>query len=48
MAVDEKGDVMAIAHSCADICGVQFHPESVMTEFGRDLIKNWLNEKGSQ
>ena len=46
-AVDEEGDIMALAHSYIDICGVQFHPESVMTEFGRDIIKNWLNEKGS-
>jgi anthranilate synthase component II len=23
--------------------GVQFHPESILTEYGKDMIKNWVN-----
>lgn len=41
-AVDEQGNVMAIRHPLHDIRGVQFHPESILTEHGKQLIKNWL------
>lgn len=47
-AIDEQGNIMALAHPQLDICGVQFHPESIMTEFGRNMIRNWINEKRSQ
>jgi anthranilate synthase component 2 len=33
---------MAIAHKQFDVRGVQFHPESIMTEHGQLMIKNWL------
>jgi para-aminobenzoate synthetase component 2 len=33
---------MAIAHKTKPICGVQFHPESVLTEHGYQMIGNWL------
>lgn len=42
-AVDEKGTIMALAHRELPVRGVQFHPESVLTEFGREMILNWLN-----
>lgn len=42
-AVDDKGTIMAMAHRELPVRGVQFHPESVMTEFGKELILNWLN-----
>ena len=42
-AESESGVVMAIAHTELPIFGVQFHPESVLTEFGHTLIENWLN-----
>lgn len=42
-AVNEEGLVMAIAHQTNDVRGVQFHPESVMTEHGIKIIKNWLS-----
>lgn len=38
----EMGTVMSIEHGKYDVCGVQFHPESIMTEGGLQIIKNWL------
>ena len=34
---------MAIRHKSFNICGVQFHPESLLTEHGLILIENWVN-----
>ena len=42
-AVDNDGNIMAIAHKKFDVRGVQFHPESVLTPEGRKMINNWLN-----
>lgn len=39
---DENNHVMAIKHSRYNLHGVQFHPESVMTPDGRQMISNWL------
>ncbi len=41
-AVDEHGRVMALSHSRYDVKGLQFHPESVLTENGVRMIQNWL------
>jgi anthranilate synthase component 2 len=41
-AEDEHGVMMALRHQTLDVRGVQFHPESVLTEFGKEMIKNWL------
>lgn len=41
-AVDEYGEIMAISHKEFDVKGVQFHPESIMTEYGHELLRNWL------
>ena len=41
-AVDEKGEVMAVQHKTLPIYGVQFHPESIMTPQGADMIRNFL------
>ncbi len=43
-AVDEFGEIMAIRHKTHDVRGVQFHPESIMTEHGHQLLQNWVNE----
>lgn len=41
-AVDEHGRVMGLSHMRYDVKGLQFHPESVLTEKGVQMIKNWL------
>jgi anthranilate synthase component 2 len=41
-ATDENGLIMAIEHTSYDVCGVQFHPESVLTPNGETVIKNWI------
>ncbi|MFD2574003.1 anthranilate synthase component II [Spirosoma soli] len=41
-AIDEHGRVMALAHARYDVRGLQFHPESVLTENGVKMIENWL------
>lgn len=41
-AVDDDGFVMAIKHKEYDVHGVQFHPESVMTPLGKQMMENWL------
>lgn len=45
-AQTETGTVMAIAHVELPIVGVQFHPESVLTEGGYRLLANWLASAG--
>lgn len=42
-AVDEQGRVMGLAHRHYDVKGLQFHPESVLTENGVQMLVNWLN-----
>jgi len=42
-ATDEKGVMMALRHREFDVRGVQFHPESVLTENGKEMIFNWLS-----
>jgi len=41
-SVAENGDIMSIKHKQYEVRGVQFHPESIMTEYGKELMKNWL------
>jgi anthranilate synthase component II len=41
-ALSENGIVMAVSHEHCDIKGVQFHPESYMTELGPKILANWL------
>lgn len=42
-AIDSDGNIMALKHILHDVRGVQFHPESILSEYGEILIKNWLN-----
>jgi anthranilate synthase/aminodeoxychorismate synthase-like glutamine amidotransferase len=37
------GVVMGVRHRSLDVEGVQFHPESILTASGHDLVRNWLN-----
>jgi anthranilate synthase component 2 len=41
-AVDDLGRIMALRHKQFDVRGVQFHPESVLTPYGKKMISNWL------
>ncbi len=41
-ATDSEGIVMAVTHSEWPWFGVQFHPESIITQFGRELLTNFL------
>jgi para-aminobenzoate synthetase component 2 len=45
-AATEEGVIMGVKHKSAPIEGVQFHPESVLTEGGHHLLANWLTEVG--
>lgn len=41
-ARDENNYIMALQHKEYDVQGVQFHPESVLTPMGEDILRNWL------
>jgi anthranilate synthase component 2 len=41
-AVDDEGRVMALRHKEFNVRGVQFHPESILTEYGKKMLENWL------
>ena len=43
-----EGEVMALQHRRHAIYGVQFHPESILTEAGKDLLRNFLDIKGGE
>jgi anthranilate synthase/aminodeoxychorismate synthase-like glutamine amidotransferase len=38
----DKGEIMGVRHKDAVIEGVQFHPESILTRVGKDLLRNFL------
>lgn len=41
-AVSPEGQIMALKHRRYDVHGIQFHPESVLTPDGKQIMKNWL------
>ena len=43
-AEDESGEIMGIQHKSHSVFAVQFHPESIMTDFGREMLENFLNQ----
>lgn len=42
-ATDQAGNIMALQHLKHKVCGVQFHPESILSEHGETIISNWVN-----
>jgi para-aminobenzoate synthetase component 2 len=42
----DSGIIMGLRHRTARVEGVQFHPESVLTEWGHRMLANWLAECG--
>jgi anthranilate synthase component 2 len=42
-AEDGEGNIMAMRHNKYNVCGVQFHPESVLTSQGLSVLKNWIH-----
>lgn len=42
-ATTPDGEVMAVHHTSRPVFGVQFHPESIRTEYGHALLANWLD-----
>nr|WP_297309427.1 aminodeoxychorismate/anthranilate synthase component II [uncultured Flavobacterium sp.] len=42
-AISNDGTIMAVKHKTFDVRGIQFHPESILTPFGEEIMKNWLD-----
>jgi anthranilate synthase component 2 len=42
-ATDDMGEIMAVAHRDYEIYGLQFHPESILTSHGREILENFLS-----
>lgn len=41
-ATDDHGNIMAMSHKSFPVSGIQFHPESIMTPDGLQIMKNWI------
>ncbi len=44
----DDGEIMGVKHSTLDIEGVQFHPESILTEHGHVMLKNFLKPRPAE
>lgn len=42
LALSDIGEIMALKHKSLPIYGLQFHPEAVLTQFGLEILKNWV------
>lgn len=43
ISTDNAGEIMAMRHQYFNIYGLQFHPEAILTEYGLDILRNWIN-----
>lgn len=41
-SVDDNGEIMSLRHTKYDVRGVQYHPESILTPMGKQLLQNWV------
>jgi len=41
-AATTEGEIMALGHRTSPLTGLQFHPESILTEHGKDILRNFL------
>jgi anthranilate synthase component 2 len=42
-SIDSNGQIMSLRHRFYDVKGVQYHPESVLTPNGKQILENWIN-----
>ena len=42
-SVDDEGQLMSLRHKTYDVRAVQYHPESVLTSYGKKILENWIN-----
>lgn len=47
-ATSEDGEIMGVRHRGLDVEGVQFHPESALSESGKELVANWVRRVTSR
>src|SRR5205807_1868515 len=45
IATDNENNIMALRHKKFDVRGVQFHPESILTEYGEKILENWIHQR---
>ncbi len=43
IARTEEDEIMAIVHPHHKVCGIQFHPESILTAHGLQILSNWIS-----
>ncbi|WP_452223764.1 anthranilate synthase component II [Lacinutrix chionoecetis] len=43
-SIDDNGQIMSLRHKVYDVKGVQYHPESVLTPHGKQILENWIKD----